>query len=98
MSDSTLINQMVGRGRRAPPNDVRDNRVRKHRATNMQKLLIGLALAVTVSVGLSVAAQAGYSSVDEFVVHLLEKAAADAERAQGKEEIRKRLQGLGYIE
>ena len=46
----------------------------------------------------SVAAQAGYSSVDEFVVHLLEKAAADAERAQGKEEIRKRLQGLGYIE
>jgi predicted CopG family antitoxin len=41
---------------------------------------------------------AGYSSVDEFVVHLLEKAAADAERAQGKEEIRKRLQGLGYIE
>src|SRR6185312_14685975 len=59
MSDSTLINQMVGRGRRAPPNDVRDNRVRKHRATNMQKLLIGLALAVTVSVGLSVAAQAG---------------------------------------
>jgi predicted CopG family antitoxin len=44
------------------------------------------------------AAQAGYSSVDEFVTHLLEKAAADAERAQGKEEVRKRLQGLGYLE
>lgn len=41
---------------------------------------------------------AGYSSVDEFVIHLLEKAAADADRAQGKEEVRKRLQGLGYIE
>ncbi len=41
---------------------------------------------------------AGYSSVDEFVIHLLEKAASDAERAQGKEEVRKRLQGLGYIE
>ena len=44
------------------------------------------------------AAAAGYSSVDEFVVHLLEKAASDAERAQGKEEVRKRLQGLGYID
>jgi hypothetical protein len=44
------------------------------------------------------AALAGYSSVDEFVTHLLEKAAADAERAQGKEEVKKRLQGLGYLE
>ena len=44
------------------------------------------------------AEQAGYSSVDEFVVHLLEKAAADAEKAQDKEDVRKRLQGLGYIE
>jgi hypothetical protein len=44
------------------------------------------------------AAAAGYSSVDELVVHLLEKAASDAERAQGKEEVRKRLQGLGYID
>lgn len=40
---------------------------------------------------------AGYSSVDEFVTHLLEKAAADAELAQGKDEVRKRLQGLGYL-
>ncbi len=46
----------------------------------------------------AIATQAGYSSVDEFVVHLLEKATADAERAQDKEEVRKRLQGLGYIE
>ncbi len=43
-------------------------------------------------------ASAGYSSIDEFVVHLLEKATSDAEQAQGKEEVRKRLQGLGYIE
>jgi len=41
---------------------------------------------------------AGYSSAEEFITHLLEKAAADAERAQGKEEVRKRLQGLGYLE
>lgn len=45
-----------------------------------------------------VAEAAGYSSVDEFVVHLLEKAAADGERAQGKDEVRRRLQGLGYLE
>ena len=41
---------------------------------------------------------AGYSSAEEFVTHLLEKAASDAERAQGKDEVRKRLQGLGYID
>lgn len=46
----------------------------------------------------AIAQRAGYSSVDEFVVHLLEKATSDAEQAQGKEEVRKRLQGLGYLE
>jgi hypothetical protein len=46
----------------------------------------------------AIALAAGYSSVDEFAVHLLEKATSDAEHAQDKEEVRKRLQGLGYIE
>jgi hypothetical protein len=46
----------------------------------------------------AIAKHAGYSSIDEFVVHLLEKATSDAERAQDKAEVRKRLQGLGYIE
>jgi uncharacterized protein (DUF1778 family) len=41
---------------------------------------------------------AGYSSVDEFIVHVLEKAAAEIEQAQSEEEVRKRLQGLGYID
>jgi hypothetical protein len=41
---------------------------------------------------------AGYSSVDEFVTHILEKTVADLSQAQSEEEIRKRLQGLGYIE
>ena len=41
---------------------------------------------------------AGYSSVDEFVNHILEKAAAEVQEAQSEEEVRKRLQGLGYIE
>lgn len=45
-----------------------------------------------------VADQAGYSSVDEFVLHLLEKAAEDAESSESEEDVRKRLQGLGYID
>lgn len=41
---------------------------------------------------------AGYSSVDEFVTHILEKTVAELSQAQSEAEIRKRLQGLGYIE
>ena len=44
-----------------------------------------------------VAEAAGYSGVDEFVTHLLEKATADAEQVESEEEVRKRLQHLGYI-
>jgi metal-responsive CopG/Arc/MetJ family transcriptional regulator len=40
---------------------------------------------------------AGYSSVDEFVIHALEKELAKLEGAGDEEEIKKRLQGLGYI-
>lgn len=45
-----------------------------------------------------VARQAGYSSVDEFVTHLLEKAVADARQSQSEQDVRQRLKGLGYIE
>ena len=46
---------------------------------------------------------AGYSSVDEFVIHMLEK---EVKKILGPEEggeasketVRKRLQGLGYID
>ena len=41
---------------------------------------------------------AGYSSVDEFIIHVLEKAAAEVEQSKSEEEVRRRLQGLGYIE
>ncbi|MES2794267.1 MAG: hypothetical protein V4719_31930 [Planctomycetota bacterium] len=41
---------------------------------------------------------AGYSSADEFIIHILEKAAAEVQQAQSEDEVRKRLQGLGYIE
>ena len=44
------------------------------------------------------AERAGYSSADEFVTHLLEKAVADVEGAATDEEVEKQLRGLGYIE
>ncbi len=40
---------------------------------------------------------AGYSSVEEFVIHALEKELSKLEGADDEEEIKKRLQGLGYI-
>lgn len=41
---------------------------------------------------------AGYSSVDEFVVHVLEKELSRVdEGGASDEEIKKRLEGLGYI-
>ena len=40
---------------------------------------------------------AGYSSVEEFISHALEKELAQLEDADSEEEIKKRLQGLGYI-
>ena len=44
------------------------------------------------------AERAGYSSADEFIVHLLEKAVSDVEGADTDEEVEKQLRGLGYIE
>ena len=40
---------------------------------------------------------AGYSSVEEFVTHVLEKEIAHLETAGTEDEIKKRLKGLGYI-
>ena len=40
---------------------------------------------------------AGYSSVEEFVEHALENELVKLEDADSEEEIKKRLQGLGYI-
>jgi len=41
---------------------------------------------------------AGYSSVEEFIRHTLEKAAQAIEEADSEEEVKKRLQGLGYLD
>jgi metal-responsive CopG/Arc/MetJ family transcriptional regulator len=40
---------------------------------------------------------AGYSSVEEFITHALEKELAQLEKADSEEEIKKKLKGLGYI-
>jgi hypothetical protein len=40
---------------------------------------------------------AGYSSVDEFVTHVLEKEIAQLETAESEQELKKKLKGLGYI-
>jgi hypothetical protein len=43
------------------------------------------------------AALGGYASVDEFVVHVLEKELARLLDSESDDEIKKRLKGLGYI-
>jgi hypothetical protein len=43
------------------------------------------------------AAIAGYSSVEEFITHVLEKEMKHLDGAQSEDEIKKRLKGLGYI-
>jgi len=40
---------------------------------------------------------AGYSSVEEFIEHALEKELTKLEDAKDEEELRQRLRGLGYI-
>ena len=40
---------------------------------------------------------AGYSSVEEFITHALEKEIAQFEGAESEQDLKKRLKGLGYI-
>jgi hypothetical protein len=46
-----------------------------------------------------VAGIGGYSSVDEFVIHVLEREMEklDPRKGESEEAIRKKLEGLGYI-
>lgn len=44
------------------------------------------------------AAAAGYASPEEFVRHVLEREVARLEQADSKEEIVRKLKGLGYLE
>jgi len=45
----------------------------------------------------SYADMAGYSSTEELVIHLLEKEVSRLEEVDSKEELIKKLKGLGYI-
>ena len=40
---------------------------------------------------------AGYSSVDEFITHALEKELTLLEGSASEEELKKKLKGLGYL-
>lgn len=40
---------------------------------------------------------AGYSSVEEFITHVLEKELSSIDESESEEEVKKRLQGLGYL-
>jgi len=39
----------------------------------------------------------GYSSVEEFITHCLEKEISKLDESDSEEEIKKKLKGLGYI-
>ena len=45
-----------------------------------------------------VAVIAGYSSTEEFIVHIIEKELANFESAETDDKVEERLRGLGYIE
>jgi len=45
-----------------------------------------------------IASAGGYSSTEEFIVHILEKEAAKFDDALDDAEVQKQLRGLGYIE
>ncbi len=40
---------------------------------------------------------AGYASVEEFINHVLEKELSSVDESDSEDEIKKRLQGLGYL-
>jgi hypothetical protein len=45
-----------------------------------------------------IAEVAGYTSPEEFIVHIIEKELSALEAADSDEEVAERLRGLGYIE
>mgnify|MGYP006865022889 CR=1 FL=1 len=61
----------------------------------MAKIKIDAALFARAK---KVVEQAGYSSLDEFVTHIIEKAVAQYEQADADDNISDQLRGLGYIE
>ena len=58
------------------------------------KIKIGKGLYARVK---QTAELSGYTTVDEFVIHVLEKEIAKADQGDNEEKIKDRLKGLGYI-
>ncbi len=46
----------------------------------------------------NISEKAGYTSPDEFIVHVLEKELSTLESVDSNEEVTERLKGLGYLE
>ena len=46
---------------------------------------------------LALADRAGYSSAEEFIIHVLEREVAHLEGAASEDELKQRLKGLGYL-
>ena len=44
------------------------------------------------------AAEKGYSSAEEYAIHVLEQAAGGHDEALSEEQVKERLKGLGYVE
>lgn len=42
--------------------------------------------------------EAGYSNIEEFIVHVIEKELSNYENKEKSEKITERLKGLGYID
>jgi len=61
----------------------------------MAKIKIDSALFARAK---NVAETAGYSSLEEFVTHVIEKAVTEYESTDADEKIADQLRGLGYIE
>ncbi len=61
----------------------------------MSKIKLDAALFERVR---KIAEKAGYSSADEFVIHLIEKELAVLESADSDAQVTERLRGLGYLE
>ena len=46
----------------------------------------------------TVAESKGYSSAEEYALHVLDEAVKEADEALSEEEVKKRLKGLSYLE
>ena len=70
-------------------------RIAANRSDIVPKIKIDVSLYDRVK---KVAELAGYSSPEEFVVHVIEKELSVLESAGSDEEVTERLRGLGYLE